>query len=57
MDRPTDWPQWVNANELQEQIEAVRRSVIKGQPYGSAPWVEPLSPRALQNLVHDANRL
>ena len=27
-------------DELQEQIEAVRRSVIKGQPYGSAPWME-----------------
>jgi putative transposase len=40
MKRHAEWSQWVNADELQEQIEAVRRSVIKGQPYGSEPWVK-----------------
>ena len=40
MARPVDWGQWVNEEERQQQIEAVRRSVLKGQPYGSAPWVE-----------------
>ena len=27
-------------DELHEEIAAVRRSVLKGQPYGSEPWVE-----------------
>ena len=40
MARPSDWIQWVNQDELQQQIEALRRSVCKGQPYGSPTWVE-----------------
>jgi putative transposase len=40
IDRPTDWLQWVNTDEPPERIGAVRRSVLKGQPYGSEPWVE-----------------
>lgn len=37
--RPTDWPDWVNEGEATEQLSAVRKSVTKGQPYGSEPWV------------------
>ena len=40
IERPADWRQWVNMDELHEEIAAVRRSVLKGQPYGSEPWVE-----------------
>ena len=40
IDRPADWPDWVNEGEATEQVSAVRKSVTKGQPYGSAPWVE-----------------
>ena len=40
MERPTEWLPWVNEGETHEQLCAVRRSVTKGQPYGSAPWVE-----------------
>jgi putative transposase len=40
MERPTEWLPWVNEGETNEQLNAVRRSVIKGQPYGTAPWVE-----------------
>ena len=40
MERPLAWRNWVNAGEPCEQLSAVRRSVLKGQPYGSAPWVE-----------------
>lgn len=39
MERPTDWLQWVNTCERPEQVAAVRRSVVKGQPYGSERWV------------------
>ncbi|MEW6246290.1 MAG: hypothetical protein AB1555_06210 [Nitrospirota bacterium] len=30
----------MNEDETREQIEAVRRCVVKGQPYGSESWVE-----------------
>lgn len=40
MERPADWLDWVNEGETHEQLNAVRRSVIKGQPYGSESWVE-----------------
>jgi hypothetical protein len=30
MERPADWPQWVHADELEQQIVAVRKSIIKG---------------------------
>lgn len=40
IERPADWLEWVNEDERQEQIEAVRRSVTKGQPFGSPGWVE-----------------
>ena len=40
MERPADWPDWVNEGEPTEQLSAVRRSLIKGQPYGSESWVE-----------------
>ena len=40
MERPAEWLHWVDEGESSAQLKAVRRSVIKGQPYGSAPWVE-----------------
>jgi putative transposase len=40
IERPADWPDWVNEGETTEQLSAVRKSVTKGQPFGSAPWVE-----------------
>jgi len=40
MERPADWLDWVNEGEATEQLSAVRKSVTKGQPFGSALWVE-----------------
>ena len=40
MERPAEWRHWVDEGESSAQLKAVRRSVLKGQPYGSAPWVE-----------------
>jgi putative transposase len=42
MARPGDWCNWVNESELTEQLNMVRKSLLKGQPYGSAQWVEQL---------------
>lgn len=40
MARPIDWLDRVNEAEATEQLSAIRKSVTKGQPYGSKPWVE-----------------
>lgn len=40
MERPATWVEWVNEEEAAEQLRAMRRSVTKGQPFGSPPWVE-----------------
>jgi putative transposase len=40
MARPRDWCHWVNESEPTEQLSMVRQSLLKGQPYGSARWVE-----------------
>ena len=40
LERPAEWLYWVGEGESSAQLKAVRRSVIKGQPYGSPSWVE-----------------
>jgi putative transposase len=40
IERPRDWCSWVNESEPTEQLSKVRKSLLKGQPYGSAQWVE-----------------
>jgi putative transposase len=43
--RPEAWAEWVNAEEQPGQVEALRRSVVKGQPYGSEPWMKQMVAR------------
>ena len=38
--RPKNWVSRVNRADSKEELEAVRRSVQRGQPYGSEPWCE-----------------
>jgi putative transposase len=38
--RPANWLRWVNASVTAVELAAVRRSVERGAPYGSVPWVE-----------------
>jgi putative transposase len=38
--RPRRWAAWVNEALTAGELEAVRRSVARGQPYGSPAWVE-----------------
>lgn len=40
LERPTAWLDWVNESEPNEQLRTVRRSVTKGQPFGSPSWVD-----------------
>ena len=43
--RPEAWAEWVNAEEQPGQVEALRRSVVKGQPFGSEPWMKQMVAR------------
>lgn len=38
--RPRDWLSWVNQAVTVGELEALRRSVVRGAPYGSPNWVE-----------------
>ncbi len=38
--RPKNWAARVNRAEGTKELEAVRRSVQRGQPHGSEPWCE-----------------
>ncbi|HSA85839.1 MAG TPA: transposase [Nitrospira sp.] len=43
--RPQAWAEWVNADEHHEQVEALRRSVVKGLPFGSESWTKQMVTR------------
>ena len=36
--RPRNWVELVNRPQSEEEVEALRRSVNRGTPFGSAPW-------------------
>ena len=37
--RPDDWLKYVNESQSQEELEALRRSVNRGAPFGDEGWV------------------
>ena len=37
--RPRSWLQYVNQPQTEAELEAIRRSVRRGQPYGGDTWV------------------
>lgn len=37
---PSDWVQYVNAPQTEAELEAIRRCVRRGSPYGNASWIE-----------------
>ena len=38
VEAPADWKKWVNRAETAAELDAVRRSVKRGSPFGSEPW-------------------
>ncbi len=38
IDAPHDWVEEVNAAQPQQQIEALRLSIVRGRPFGSQSW-------------------
>ncbi|MDD4889512.1 MAG: transposase [Phycisphaerae bacterium] len=45
VERPRDWPARVNRAESASELEALRRSVSRGQPYGEADWASRVAER------------
>ena len=37
---PADWLTYVNAPQTEAELERIRRSVMRGCPYGGADWVQ-----------------
>ena len=42
---PRNWLTWVNKPLTERELEAVRRSVARGQPYGGERWTERMATR------------
>jgi hypothetical protein len=42
---PAKWVQEVNRAQTEAELEAVRRSVQRGQPYGAEAWAKPVALR------------
>jgi putative transposase len=40
IERPDDWCDWVNEPQSEAELEALRRSVHRGRPYGRDAWVQ-----------------
>ena len=38
--QPHDWTEHVNAPQTEAEVEAVRRCLRRGSPYGNATWIE-----------------
>jgi putative transposase len=38
--QPQQWFDHVNGPQTEGELQAVRRSVIRGMPYGAAEWIE-----------------
>jgi putative transposase len=40
LSRPADWLKYVNQAQSKAELDALRRSVQRGQPYGSDRWIQ-----------------
>ena len=38
--RPTDWTEYVNLPQTEAEVEAIRRCLRRGSPYGGPVWTE-----------------
>ena len=53
VDRPRNWRELVNRPESAAQLEAIRRSVVRGSPFGSDLWTKRTAARL--ELTHTLN--
>ncbi len=45
LSRPQAWVEWTNEPQTGAELEALRRCVARGQPYGSESWVQRITRR------------
>ncbi len=45
LSRPRAWVEWTNEPQTGAELEALRRCVARGQPYGSESWVQRITRR------------
>jgi putative transposase len=50
VERPADWQDLVNAPQTDGELAALRRSLVRGRPYGSADWT--MRTAGLLGLTH-----
>lgn len=51
------WRKWVNKPQTEAELEALRQSVARGRPYGSAPWVQKMVKRlGLESTIRPRGR-
>lgn len=43
--RPVNWVDWVNTAQTEAELSALRRSVLRGQPFGEAGWQQSVAAR------------
>ena len=54
---PANWLEWVNEPQTEAELEAVRRSVARGCPYGADSWVQAVVQRlGLQSTIRPRGR-
>ena len=57
VDQPRNWLQRVNQAESDAELDALRTSVRRGRPFGSAPWTLATAQRlGLANTLHPRGR-
>ena len=55
--RPRNWVEWVNGAETEAELEALRRSALREQPFGGAPWQSAVAARlGLQHTLRPRGR-
>ena len=55
--RPRDWLKWVNQAETEAELAALRRSVVRGSPFGAAAWQKETAERlGLQSTLKPMGR-
>ncbi len=54
---PVRYSSWINTTEEKKVIESIRRSVIKGTPYGGETWIEKMvTNHKLQSSLRSSGR-
>ncbi len=54
---PRDWIRYVNRPQSEAELQALRKSVHRGQPYGGDRWVKSTAARlGLESTMHPRGR-